>query len=93
MSAFTWLARKLMSIMGNVYVWLDRRVKYTEEEVSNVLGVPIDDDLKVSSRYDLCRRVEETFGLPQDSFWVLHSTQKIRYCVQMSRNLQGQTNE
>jgi len=55
--------------------------------------VPIDDDLKVSSRYDLCRRVEETFGLPQDSFWVLHSTQKIRYCVQMSRNLQGQTNE
>ena len=73
--------------MGNVYVWLDRRVKYTEEEVSNVLGIPIDDDLKVSSRYELCRRVEETFGLTQDSFWNLHSTQKIRYCVQMSRNL------
>ena len=55
-----------MSIMGNLYVWLDKRVAYTEEEVSTVLGVPIDDDLKVNSRYELCKRVEDTFDLEKD---------------------------
>ena len=77
-----------MSTMGRLYVWLDRRVEYTEEEVSNVLGVSIDEDLQISSRYELCRRVEETFGLPKDTFWNLHSTQKIRFAVQQARNLQ-----
>ena len=78
-----------MSTMGRLYVWLDRRVEYTEEEVSNVLGVSIDEDLQISSRYELCRRVEETFGLPKDTFWNLHSTQKIRFAVQQARNLQS----
>ena len=87
MGLFRWIARKLMSIMGNLYVWLDKRVEYTKEEVSNVLGIPIDEDLQTSSRYELCRRVEETFDVPKDSFWKLHSTQKIRFAVQMSRNL------
>lgn len=77
-----------MGVMGTLYVWLDRRVEYTEEEVSVVLGVPIDDDLKISSRYELCRRVEETFGIPKESFWQLQSTQKIRFAVQQARNLQ-----
>jgi len=93
---FRWLARKLMSVMGHLYVWLDKRVKYTEEEVSSVLGLAIDDDLQVSSRYELCRRVEETFDVPKDSFWHLHSTQKIRFAVQQARNLQAKgavTNE
>ena len=87
MGLFRWIARKLMSVMGNLYVWLDKRVEYTKEEVSSVLGIPIDDDLQTSSRYELCRRVEETFEVPKDSFWNLHSTQKIRFAVQMSRNL------
>ena len=87
MGVFQFFAKKLMSFMGNVYVWIDKRVEYTEEEVRSVLGTLIDDDLKISSRYELCRRVEETFGLEKDSFWGLQSTQKIRYCVQMSRNL------
>tara|TARA_B100000029_G_C17296435_1_gene858951 strand:+ start:67 stop:354 length:288 start_codon:yes stop_codon:yes gene_type:complete len=91
MGLFHWIARRLMSIMGNLYVWLDRRVKYTDEEVSVVLGVPIDDDLKISSRYELCRRVEETFGIPKESFWNLHSTQKIRFAVQQARNLQRES--
>ena len=96
MVLFRWLARKLMSVMGHLYVWLDKRVKYTEEEVSSVLGVAIDDDLQVSSRYELCRRVEETFDVPKDSFWHLHSTQKIRFAVQQARNLKAKgavTNE
>ncbi len=80
-----WLARQLMSIMGNAYVWLDKRISYTEEEVSNVLGILIDNDLQTSSRYELCRRVEEEFKLEKDSFWNLHSTQKIRFAVQQIR--------
>ncbi len=78
-----------MGIMGNLYVWLDRRVAYTEEEVSNVLGVPIDEDLRVDSRYELCQRVEETFELDKETFWNLHSTQKIRFAVQQARNLKA----
>jgi len=80
-----------MSIMGNLYVWLDKKVPYTEEEVSTVLGVPIDEDLKVNSRYELCERVEDTFDLEKEAFWNLHSTQKIRFAVQMSRNLRKKT--
>ena len=78
-----------MGIMGRLYVWLDRRVAYTEEEVSNVLGVPIDEDLRVDSRYELCQRVEETFELDRETFWNLHSTQKIRFAVQQARNLKA----
>ena len=74
-----------MSIMGNAYVWLDKRISYTEEEVSNVLGILIDNDLQTSSRYELCRRIEEEFKLEKDSFWNLHSTQKIRFAVQQIR--------
>ena len=87
MVLFHWLARKLMSIMGHVYVWLDRRVEYTEEEVSNVLGLPIDEDLRTSSRYELCRLIEAEFKVPKDSFWTLHSTQKIRFAAQQMREM------
>lgn len=89
MGLFHWVARRLMGIMGRLYVWLDRRVAYTEEEVSNVLGVPIDEDLRVDSRYELCQRVEETFELDRETFWNLHSTQKIRFAVQQARNLKA----
>ena len=78
-----------MSIMGSLYVWLDKRVAYTKEEVSSVLGIPIDEDLQVDSRYELCQRVEETFDLERESFWEPHSTQKIRFAVQQARNLKA----
>ena len=87
MGLFRWVARKLMSIMGNLYVWLDKRVEYTKEEVSDVLGLRIDSDLQTSSRYELCRIVEKEFKLPQDSFWSLHSTQKIRFATQQIREM------
>jgi len=89
MGLFHWLARRLMSIMGWVYVWLDRRVKYTDDEVSKVLGLAIDPDLQTSSRYELCRVVEKEFGLKEGEFWNLHSTQKIRFAVQSVRNMKG----
>lgn len=84
---FQWLIRRLISLMGNTYVWLDKRVKYTDEETSIVLGLEIDDDLRVNSRYELCQRVEETFGLEKETFWYLPSTQKIRFSVQKAREL------
>ena len=73
--------------MGNLYVWLDRRVEYTEEEVSVVLGVPIDDDLKISSRYELCRRVEETFGIPKESFWQFAKHTEDSFCRSTGKKL------
>ena len=82
-----WLARKLMAIMGRWYVWLDKRVKYTDDEVSEVLGLKIDEDLQTSSRYELCRIVEKEFKVEKDTFWNLHSTQKIRFATQQIREL------
>ena len=76
-----------MSIMGNAYVWLDKRVSYTEDEVSTVLGLKIDDDLRTSSRYELCRIVEKEFKVAKDTFCNLHSTQKIRFAVQQIREM------
>ncbi len=87
MGLFGWIAKRLMTVMGYLYVWLDRRVKYTDEEVSNVLGLLIDEDLQVSSRYELCRVVEKEFRLEKDSFWTLHSTQKIRFATQQIREM------
>ena len=81
------MARKLMSLMGYVYVWLDRRVQYTDDEVREVLGVAIDEDLQTSSRYELCRLIEAEFKVPKDSFWHLHSTQKIRFAAQQIREM------
>lgn len=81
------LARWLMGKMGSAYVWLDKRVPYSDEEVSNVLGLDIDEDLQVCSRYELCRVVEKEFKIPQDSFWNLHSTQKIRFATQQIREM------
>ena len=78
-----------MSVMGNLYVWLDKRVKYTDDEVSEVLGLAIDPDLQTSSRYELCRRVENEFKLDKEAFWTLQSTQKIRFAVQSVRNMKG----
>lgn len=87
MSLFRWIARKLMSIMGNLYVWLDKRIEYTDDEVSKVLGLNIDEDLRTSSRYELCQLIEAEFKVPKDSFWYLHSTQKIRFAAQQIREM------
>tara|TARA_R110002020_G_scaffold168349_1_gene357053 strand:- start:195 stop:425 length:231 start_codon:yes stop_codon:yes gene_type:complete len=73
--------------MGKLYVWLDKRVEYTKDEVSEVLGLKIDEDLQTSSRYELCRVVEREFRVPKDAFWKLHSTQKIRFATQQIREM------
>ena len=78
-----------MSIMGHVYVWLDKRVEYSDEEVKEVLGLTIDQDLQTSSRYELCRLIEQEFKVAKDSFWKLHSTQKIRFAAQQIREMKN----
>lgn len=87
MVLFRWFARKLMRVMGHAYVWLDKRVSYSDEEVREVLGLKIDKDLQTSSRYELCQLIEKEFKVDKDSFWHLHSTQKIRFAAQQIREM------
>ena len=79
-----WIRRKIISIMGNVYVWLDKGL---EHPTGPILGVNIDSDLEAMSRRELCRHVEKKFGWGKDTFWKLESTQKIRLCCQKARNM------
>ena len=70
--------------MGNLYVWLDKKVDHPE---GAILGIDIDDDLAKMTRYELCCHIEDKFELERDSFWLLQSTQKIRWCCQIARNI------
>ena len=79
-----WTLKKLIYLMGVVYVVLDSFVKHEDSEV--ILGVPIDDEFQRMSRKELCRYVEFKFGWKDDEFWNLQSTQKIRVCCQIARN-------
>ena len=79
-----WLIKKLIAFMGNAYVWLDKRI---EHETGPILGLKIDDDFEAMSRYELCNHIEDKFELERDSFWLLQSTQKIRFCCQTARNI------
>ena len=47
------------------------------------------DDFEAMSRYELCGHIEDKFELERDSFWLLQSTQKIRWCCQTARNILG----
>jgi len=80
-----WLRRKIISIMGSTYVWLDKGLKHDTEKI---LGEFIDNDLREKSRQELCNHIENKFGWEKDSFWELESTQKIRLCCQKARQMQ-----
>ena len=80
-----WLRKKIISFMGNVYVWLDKGLKH---ETENILDVRIDEDFRNMSRYELCNHIEKKFEWEKDSFWNLESTQKIRLCCQMARDME-----
>tara|TARA_Y100000590_G_scaffold366753_1_gene426311 strand:- start:81 stop:344 length:264 start_codon:yes stop_codon:yes gene_type:complete len=79
-----WIIKKLIAFMGNAYVWLDKRQIH---EGGPIMGLQIDDDLESMSRYELCCHIEDKFDLKRDSFWLLQSTQKIRWCCQTARNI------
>tara|TARA_R110002020_G_scaffold408130_1_gene618049 strand:- start:1607 stop:1900 length:294 start_codon:yes stop_codon:yes gene_type:complete len=84
-----WLRKKIISVMGNVYVWLDKGLKH---ETGTILGEFIDADLEAKSRRELCNHIEDKFGWERDSFWKLESTQKIRLCCQKARQMQYKNN-
>jgi len=78
-----WLLRGTISVMGRVYVFMD---KFLKHDAGNVLGTTIDIDFQNMSRKELCNYVENKFGWEQHAFWDLESTQKIRICCQIARN-------
>ena len=80
-----WLRKKIIALMGNIYVWLDKGIVH---EKGTILGEFIDADLEAKSRRELCNHIEDKFGWERDSFWELESTQKIRLCCQKARQMQ-----
>ncbi len=70
--------------MGSTYVWLDKKLVHPK---GDILDVSIDGDLQNMGRRELCNHVENKFDWDKDSFWFLESTQKIRLCCQVSRNI------
>jgi len=78
-----WIIRKLIGLMGRVYVFLDR---FLTHETGAILGIEIDDDFEGMDRRELCRYIEHKFRWEDDAFWNLESTQKIRVCCQIARN-------
>ena len=74
--------RRLIGLMGRVYVFLD---KFLTHDTREILGVPIDDDFQNMNRRELCRYIEIKLDWKDDEFWNLESTQKIRLCCQVAR--------
>lgn len=81
---FQWLIRKTIAFMGRVYVVLD---SFLEHETEKILAIKIDEDFQNMTRKELCNHIEDKFQWPRDTFWNLESTQKIRVCSQMARNI------
>jgi len=74
---------KLLNVIGIIYVMVERFVEYPDD--SNILGIPIDEDLQRMSRKNLCRYMDVV--LPQKGFFDIQSTTKIRLGCQLLRNL------
>ena len=74
----------LMRIMGYVYCFLEKFVKYPNDHT--ILGVPIDGDLQGMSRKELCNFIESQTPA-SGSFWDLDSTSKIRFGAQLLREM------
>ena len=78
------MLRLVMRIMGYVYVFLERFVKYPNDHT--ILGISIDEDLQGMSRKELCNYIE-TNTPSEGSFWHLDSTTKIRFGAQLLREM------
>mgnify|MGYP003149492063 FL=1 len=74
---------KLLNVIGIIYVMVEQFVEYPDD--SNILGIPIDEDLQRMSRKNLCRYMDVV--LPQKGFFDIQSTTKIRIGCQLLRNL------
>ena len=71
----------ILNVFGTIYVLIEQFVEYPDD--SNILGMPIDDDLQNMSRQKLCRYMDAV--LPQKGFFDIQSTSKIRLGCQLLR--------
>ena len=74
----------LMRIMGYVYCFLEKFVKYPNDHT--ILGMPIDEDLQNMNRKELCTFIESQTPA-SGSFWNLDSTTKMRFGAQLLREM------
>jgi len=78
------MLRLFMRIMGYVYCFLEKFVKYPNDHT--ILGLPIDEDLQAMNRREICQYIESNTPA-QGSFWNLDSTTKMRFGAQLLREL------
>ena len=71
----------ILNFFGTIYVLIEQFVEYPDD--SNILGMPIDDDLQNMSRQKLCRYMDAV--LPKKGFFDIQSTSKIRLGCQLLR--------
>jgi hypothetical protein len=74
--------RFILDAFGLIYISIERYVEYPDDDV--ILGVDMDDDLHQMSRQQLCRYMDAV--LPNNGFFELQSTTKIRLGCQLLRN-------
>lgn len=77
-----WLIDTILNIFGYAYIWIEKYKQYPNDD--NILGIPIDKEFQKSSRKSLCRYMDVT--LPQNGFYELHSTSKIRLGCQLLKS-------
>ena len=75
------LFKWILDMFGNLYLVLERRVEYPND--NNILGMKIDQDLQLMSRKQLCSYMDKE--LPRKGFYGLQSTTKIRLGCQLVR--------
>ena len=80
-----WLIKWALWIVGTLYIFIEKLRDYPNEERDNILGLPIDEDLRDMTRFDLCSYMDQ--GFPKNGFWDLNSTTKIRLGAQLLRNI------
>ena len=84
-SCWQWLVKWALWVVGTLYILIEKLRDYPNEERDNILGLPIDEDLRDKTRFELCSYMDS--GFPRDGFWDLNSTTKIRLGAQLMRNL------
>jgi len=72
----------ILNAFGTLYVLIERHIEYPDD--SNILGMPIDEDIQRMSRKNLCRYMDAV--LPEGGFFDIQSTSKIRLGCQLLRN-------
>ena len=78
------IVKWLLYGVGTLYIAIEKFRKYPNEEKDNILGLPIDKDLQKMSRFELCDYMNDY--MPEQGFWELNSTTKIRLGAQLLKN-------